>query len=197
VAKRSSQLALSMGEKLLSLHLRDGSRAKVIAEALNRSFYHHGYPLGMKEAKKIGLPIKAPSIELEKLLWDVWSDIELEMECNNPFDPISVVLSNNDISSILNFSHQIQIPNNLPPDVLQQIYNNILQQIRIINVPAVDHTLFQATLESLRCKSEFKTKVKINAVRLPDMNIAVNTVQVSARWEFSNTIVDEKGNSNE
>ena len=42
VAKRSSYLALSMGEKLLSLHMDDQSKVKAIAEALNKSFYHHG-----------------------------------------------------------------------------------------------------------------------------------------------------------
>ncbi len=44
IAKRSSQLALSMGEKLLSSHMSDSNKAKTIAETLNKSFYHHGYP---------------------------------------------------------------------------------------------------------------------------------------------------------
>lgn len=82
VAKRSTQLALSMSEKLLSLHLGDNSQARAIAEALNRSFYHHGYPLSTSEAKKIGLPVIAASEELEQLLWNVWQDVENEMACN-------------------------------------------------------------------------------------------------------------------
>jgi len=184
VAKRSSQLALSMGEKLLSLHLTDNSRSRAIAEALNRSFYHHGYPLGMIEAKKIGLPVEPPSSELEQYLWDVWQDIEIEMECNKPFDPIEIVLNDKDASSIIGSVPQVQIPVNLPPDLLQQAYNNILNQLRIVNVPPVDYTLFQATLESTRCKSEFRTRGKINAVRLPNMNIAVNIVRISSGWSY-------------
>ena len=185
VAKRSSQLALSMGEKLLSMHLGDNSKARAIAEALNRSFYHHGYPLGMSEAKKIGLPVKTPPPEVEGLLWEIWQDLESEMACNEPFDPIELVMNDNDMLALIGSVHQISIPANLPPDILQQMYGSILQQIRVIAVPPVDYDLFQATLESARCKSEFHTKGKINAVRLPDMNIAVNITRVTSGWTFS------------
>jgi hypothetical protein len=80
---------------------------------------------------------------------------------------------------------QIQIPANLPPQIAQQAYNSILQQIQIIGVPLVDYNLFQATLECKWCKSEFHTKGKISAVRLPDMNIAVNVLPISSEWTFS------------
>ena len=185
VAKRSSQLALSMGEKLLSMHLGDSSSARAIAEALNRSFYHHGYPLGMNEAKKIGLPVNPPPAELEQPLWGIWQDLETEMKCNEPFDPIELVMNDKDASALIGPIPQIQLPANLPPEVLQQAYNNILQQIRVVAVPPVDYVLFQATVESARCRSEFRTRGKINAVRLPDMNIAVNIVRISSGWSFS------------
>lgn|SRR5574337_694229 len=188
VAKRSSQLALSMGEKLLSLHLGDSSQARAIAEALNRSFYHHGYPLGMNEAKKIGLPVVPPSEDLEQTLWQVWQDIEAEMECNKPFDAIEFILNNKEASQLIGPVPQIQLPANLPPEILQQALNNVLQQIGIVQVPPVDYSLFQATLESARCKSEFRTAGKINAVRLPDMNIAVNVVRVSSGWTFTKNL---------
>jgi hypothetical protein len=188
VAKRSSQLALSMGEKLLSLHLEDNSRARAIAEALNRSFYHHGYPLGVNEAQKIGLPVVLPPGELERALWQVWQDIEEEMECNKPFDPIEYVLKNKDASMLIGPVPQIQLPANLPAELLQQAYTNVLQQIKLVQVPPVDYSLFQATLESIRCRSEFRTNGKINAVRLPDMNIAVNIVRVSSGWTFTKNI---------
>ena len=51
-----------------------------------------------------------------------------------------------------------------------------------------------ATLESLRGKSEYRTKLKINAVRLPNMKISVNFVPISQRWTFiqnSDTIKTE------
>ncbi|HAE85011.1 MAG TPA: hypothetical protein DCG78_00670 [Anaerolineaceae bacterium] len=184
VAKRSSQLALSMGEKLLNMHLGDSNRAKSIAEALNKSFYHHGYPLGLSEAKKIGLPVIKPPSELEGLLWEVWQDLELEMKCNDPFDPSEVILKDKDISTLIGPVPQIQLPVNLPTDLKQQVYNSILQQINIVSIPPIDYDLFQATVESIRCRSEFHTKLKINAVRLPDMNLAVNVLRASSGWSY-------------
>jgi len=187
VAKRSTQLALSMSEKLLGLHLGDTSRARAIAEALNRSFYHHGYPLGLSEAKKIGLPVVSPEPELEKALWAVWQDLEEEMACNTPFNPVEVVLQSSEASALLGPVPQIQLPVNLPPQMAEQVFQNILTQIKVVPVPPVEYNLFQATLESLWCRSEFRTIGKINATRLPDMNIAVSIVQVSSGWRFIKT----------
>lgn len=184
VAKRSSQLALSMGEKLLGLHLDDNSQARAITEALNRSFYHHGYPLSVTEAKRIGLPVSEAPDDLGDVMWKIWQDIEDEMEINSPFDPLQVVFANPDASSLLNAVPQVQIPANLPPEILQQVINQILQQTKVGMVPPVDYELFQATVESLRARSAFRTKGKITAVRLPDMNIALNTVRISSGWTF-------------
>lgn len=184
VAKRSSHLALSMGEQLLKLHMKDHSKAKAIAEALNSSFYHHGYPLGRNEAKKIGLCVIKPENELENLLWDVWVNIEKEMECNNPFNPIEIVFEDEDASNAISTVPQVQIPPNLPPEVLNQAYMNILNNIEIISVEPVDYEMFLATLESIRCKSECRSLGKINAMRMPDMRIGTNIIPLSQGWEF-------------
>jgi hypothetical protein len=184
VARRGSQLALSMGEQLLSLHMEDSSKAKAIAETLNRSFYHHGYPLGRKEVEKIGLPLTEPDAALENLLWRVWEDIETEMGCNTPFDPLQIVLSDPTTASLLGPIQQIQLPINLPPQLAQQAYNNVLQQINVVQVNPVDFTMLGATLESPRCRSEFQTSVRISAVRLPDMNFQVGVVKLNQGWTF-------------
>lgn len=191
VAKRSSYLAISMGEKLLNLHMKDKSKAKAIAEALNKSFYHHGYPVGRKEAKEIGLPISETDPEIEKLMWQVWQDVEEEMQCNKPFDPLEVVLSDEKTSKLIGPVPQVKIPANLPPQILQQVINQILQQISIVQVEPVDYELFLASLESIRCRSEFRVKGKISAVRLPDMKIAVNTIKTESGWKFYKNKSDE------
>jgi hypothetical protein len=49
--------------------------------------------------------------------------------------------------------------------------------------PAVDYDLFLATVESPRCCSEFRQTGKLNAVRLPDLNIQVAAVQTGVGWK--------------
>jgi len=187
VANRSSHLMQTLGEKLLSLHLKDNTQAKTIAETLSRSYHHHGYPLGPSDAESIGLPVVRATDELEMSIWQVWEDLEQEMECNKVFYPLEVVLSDPNAASLLCPVTQVQLPTNIPPQLLQQAYNQVLQQIGIVAVPPVDFELFLATLESVRGKSESRFKGKVNAVRQPDMNIAVSIMQVSQGWSFTKT----------
>lgn len=91
-AKRSSQLGLTMGEKLLATHMTDENKTKVISETLNTKFYHHGYPLGRKEAKEIGLPIANTDIEIEDLMWKICEDFMGELEFNKNFNPNNIIL---------------------------------------------------------------------------------------------------------
>lgn len=186
IAKRSSQLAFSMGEKLLNMHMSDSNKAKTIAETLNKSFYHHGHALGLTEAKKIGLPVIKPNNELKQLLHEVMLSFESEMEFNKPFNPLQIVLNDPQTSVLLSPVNQIQLPANLPPKVLQQAYNNVLQQIQVVQIPAVDYDLFIASVESVNCNSQFRINGKIFSNRLPDNNIAINVVQVKSEWEYDN-----------
>jgi hypothetical protein len=185
IAQRSAQLMLALGEKLLNLHMKDGSQAKIITETLSRSYHHHGYPLGPSEAEGIGLPVTRPADSLEENIWQIWADLEQEMECNKVFEPLEIVLNDPEATRLLNSLTQIQMPSNLPPQVLQAAYNQVLQQIQVVTVPPVNYELFLATLESTRGKSECRLKGRITAVRQPDMNISVNMVQLSQGWTFS------------
>jgi len=162
----------------------DQSKVKAIAEALNKSFYHHGYPLDRKEAKEIGLPVTESDRELEGLMWQVWQDVEKGMEGNKPFNPLEIVLSDQKTSQLIGPVPQVQLPPNLPPQVLQKAINQILQQIAIVQVDPVDYELFLAALESVRCRSEFRVRGKISGTRLPDMNIAVNVIKTGSGWKF-------------
>ena len=90
-AKRSSQLGLTMGEKLLSTHMEDNNKSKIISETLNTKFYHHGYPLGKTEAKKIGLPIAENTKKVEDIMWKICEDIMEELEFNKVFDPNGLI----------------------------------------------------------------------------------------------------------
>ena len=190
VAKRSSSLALSMSEKLLSLNMKDSNKAKAIAEQLNTSFYHHGYPLDRKEAKTIGLNIVEPEAKIEKAMWAIWQNIELEMKCAEPFSPLEEVFTDPVIKTALTSTQVINLPSNAPPHIVQQVYQNIISQLAIIDIPGKDYELFQATLESIYCRSEFRTNGIISASRRPDFSIAVNVLKTSSRWYF---LEEEKG----
>ena len=183
-AKRGSYLSLSMGEKLLSLHMNDQSKVKAISEALNKSFYHHGYPVGRKEAKEIGLPVVYPDEELEDLIWRIWRNVEDEMECNKPFEPLEIVLSDEKTAKIIGTVPQVQLPLNLPPQILQQTINNILKQIEVVQIEPIDYELLSALVESENCRSEYRIKGKISAIRLPNMNISVNVLKTEKGWRF-------------
>lgn len=181
-AKRGAQLSLSMGEKLLSLHMSDSNKVKTIASALNTSFYHHGYPLGRKEAKNIGLPIVEPDPELESLMWQVWENFENEMQSNKPFNPYELIFQNAEVADAFSHVYQVQIPGGLPPQLAEQAFQQILQQIQPIRVPTVPYELLQAALESSRCKSQYRTKGQLSAIRNVDMSIQVAISPISQCW---------------
>lgn len=191
-AKRSSQLMLSLGEKLLTLHMSDKNEARTIAESLNRSFYHHGYSVGRKEAINLRLAVvEEPNHELEKLIWDVWQDVAQEMECNNPFDPLELIFQKDDAAEALSTANYVSLPLNLPPQLLQQTYNQIMQQVNVRPVIPVEFELFFATVESTRSRSQFRQRGEIRAIRLPDMNINVNITPKFQKWVYSGNTVQE------
>jgi hypothetical protein len=47
----------------------------------------------------------------------------------------------------------------------------------------MDYELLLVTVESPRCRSEFRETGKINAVRLPGMNLQVTTIRTGVGWE--------------
>lgn len=113
-AKRSQQLSLTLSEKMLGWHFDDSAKAKTIAKALNSSYYHHGYAVGRKEAKTIGLPISEPDSSLEALLWDLWKDYSDEMQCNKPFDPIREILDDLSANALISQVPIVNLPVNTP-----------------------------------------------------------------------------------
>jgi hypothetical protein len=183
VSKRGSYLALSMGEKLLSMHMEDHNKAKSIAETLNKSFYHHGYPLSRTEAKDIGLPVEQPNAEIEELMWQTWEDMEKEMQCSVPFNPLHIVLNSSQGASLAVPVTQHQLPVNLPVQIMQQVISNLLQQIPVVEVAPVNYEIFFASVESIHCRSEYKIKGMIYATRLPDMNISLNLAETYKQWD--------------
>lgn len=184
-AKRSSQLMLSLGEKLLTLHTEDKNEARTIAESLNKSYYHHGYSVGKREAQELRLNVIGPSAEIEQLLWAVWEDFSAEMECDVPFIPLATVFAHPEAAATLNAATQLTLPANLPPPVMQQILNQILQQPLVQPVVPVPFDVFYAAVEGVNGCSHFHQTGDLQAVRLPNMEVIINATPKSQRWSYT------------
>jgi hypothetical protein len=91
VAARGTQLSMSIGEKMLLMHMKDdGSKnARAISESLNTKYFHHGYPLSRGEAQEIGLPVQNADVVVENLLWSIWKDLEADLALREAFVPVS------------------------------------------------------------------------------------------------------------
>lgn len=183
-AKRSSQLMLSLSERLLRLHMADLKEAQTIAESLSRSYYHHGYSVGPKEAKELRLAIETPTADVQDLMWKVWQDLSDEMYCAEPFDPMEIVFAHPGAAQALSSVNFVNLPSNLPPPVMQQVLTQVLQQITVYPVVPVDFSIFFAAVESRKCHSHYRQQGEIRAVRLPDMSIQLNVTSKFQKWIF-------------
>lgn len=186
-AKRGTNLALSMGEKLLGLHMDDKNQAKAIAESFNSAFFHHGYPVGRREATEAGLKVvKAEDVELADTLWSVWTDVAAEMLMDSPFDPVIEVMKDTDTRDRLTTVPTLNVPADLPPQMAQQLYQQAIAQLQATPQVAVDYELFLALVESTRRRSQFRETGKLNAIRLPDMNLQVARIRTDIGWHTEN-----------
>lgn len=186
IASRGARLSLSLGVKLLQMHMRDEAakqKATAIAETLNKEFFHHGYPVGRKEAKEIGLKIVEPKPDLEQKMWTLWSDIETDLECRCPFNPMREIEKAGKAEPLFAPIPQLQMPSNLPPQLAQQVMSQVLQKIGIVEVEPVEYRNVAALVESHRRASAYVTKGRVFARRDFEAKISLNTVVTSAQWE--------------
>ncbi|MFA4941136.1 MAG: hypothetical protein WC582_00870 [Patescibacteria group bacterium] len=186
-AKRSSSLSISIGEKMLQMHMTDPeekTQAHTIAMKLNKSFFSHGHALGRKEAEEIGLNVIAPNADLEKLIWDVHTDFELELQTRTPFDPVAEYLKDPLAAPLLQspppFSIPPQIANN--QQVLLQLLQNYINQQSNVALPNIEVELKHAFVESQRVSSECYAKGRILIQRTLDMRLNSNVIFLDRGW---------------
>ena len=185
VAARSALLSVTMGEKLLQLHMTGDThkqRARAISEKLTKDYFHHGYPVNRTEAKDIGLKLADRDEELESLMWDVWCDLHDELKLREPYNPVTVLREDPNCQQLFSPFPVINMPSNLPPQFAQQAYQAIAQQIMPINVPPAHFENIHAVMESSRYASRFVTSGLIFAARLPDQQLRVSTVVERQGW---------------
>lgn len=185
VAARSSQLSLSMGEKMLQHHMKDEkaqTKARAISEALNSKYFHHGYPVSRNEARTIGLPIAKSDQKLEELMWSIWKDLESELKIRETFVPLELVRADPACQAIFSPVPQLQLPVGANVAQLQILFQMYLQQLAATAVPP---TMFDNTLslvESARKASRFQMSGSIFAARQHDLEMKVQVVQEKVGW---------------
>ena len=184
-AKRASDLSAEVGERLLSMHLKDDRKAKQIAVNLNKSFFAHGDAVSRKRAKKLELQVAEPNPALEKLLWDAYTGLESYMELRLPFNPLGVFLADPQGASSLGPPTMLALPANTPAAIAQQVWqaaaNQALQNAQAGGVE-VPYALVNAVIESTRVASECRTAGKISAWRQPGGEIRLSLTETEVRW---------------
>ncbi len=189
-SKRASSLAEDVGERMLKLHMDDdkdvNNGAKKIARDLNRGFFAHGDAVSRSRARKLNLKIAEDNQDLENLIWTAFLEIETHMELRKPFNPLQVFLADTDAAKQLQPTPSVKFPPNATQDVINAIWNPIVQQILQNNANGgkeVSFSNLHAIIESTRIASECKTTGTVFAHRGPDGGIQTTITPRHSMWE--------------
>lgn len=192
-AKRASELSSSVGERLLSFHMKDKDQeaeVKQIAENLNKSFFAHGDAVSRSRAQTLKLKIAASDPILEKLIWTAYEALESYMEIRKPFNHLQHFLNDNlndnAAAGSLKLGAPVRVPTNAPPQVAQQLWNaaaNQALQSATEPAPSVPYRLVNAVIESTRIASEFLTLGTVEASRGPNREIQMSTMDYKSGWQ--------------
>jgi len=174
-AARQIKLSMSLGENLLRMHMKGAEAERKITsivDSLFKKFFAHGYPIGRKEAREIGLHIAVSDEETERLIWAVWQDIENEMRAREPFNPFQALENTPAGAQVFAPVPQVNVPLGVPANI----------QIPLVAVPPVDFSNLVGILESVRLASSFLVSGKILAGRAPDLQLKINVVHTKQGW---------------
>ena len=122
-AHRASEMAGTIGERMLKMHMKDQDKAKQIASNLNRSFFNHGDAVSRELAKKMGLSIKSIDEDFENLIWETFLDLESFMELKDEFNPRLKLLKDPEVAKTLAPKPDLQLP---PPDSIEPSMKELL-----------------------------------------------------------------------
>ena len=130
-AKRASELSADIGERLLLMHMTsddDRSRARQIAENLNRSFFAHGDAVSRSRAKELQLKIAKEDKKLEGFLWQAYSGLESLMQLRKPFLPLHDYLADPSAAASLEPAAPVRLPVDTPAQIAQQVWTAVANQ---------------------------------------------------------------------
>ncbi|MCI0352937.1 MAG: hypothetical protein L0Z53_26240, partial [Acidobacteriales bacterium] len=185
VSARSALLSLTLGEKLLLLHMKgegEQQKAQAISAKLTKDYFHHGYPVNRSEAREIGLKVAEQDEELEDLMWQIWTDLSEELKLREPHNPLRVLAENPACQPLFAAVPVIQMPANLPPALAQQAHQQVLAQLAVANVPPAPFELIHAVVESTRHATRFVTSGLVVGTKTSDHQIRMSTLNVRQQW---------------
>ena len=183
-AKRGQQLSLSASIKMLETHMEDKNKAATIAQALNTSYYHHGYAVGRSEAEHIGLNIVKPDSDVENLMWAIWKDFSAEMQCDSEFNVVAEIMKNPEAAAFLNTVPVINVPANISSQLAQNLIAQLAQQnAKITTLKPILVEALVASIESTRIETSLRQKFNIAYWREANMSLGFNVTAFSEGWK--------------
>ncbi len=197
-AKRASELATAVGERLLATHMTSAEerlRATEIARNLNKSFYSHGDALSRSQARKQQLRIAKDDPILEGLIWSAYLLLEDYMELRSPFNPLQHYLANQNAREQIRPKAPVVLPANTPPALAENIWKAVAKKaIEDLEKPQleVEYRLVNAVVESRSLASECITEGAVTAARAGGGEIHVAVTDHQAGWRSVDLPVPEQ-----
>ncbi len=198
-AKRSSSLSVSMGEKMLQMHMADSelSNARDIALKLNKSFFSHGHAVSRSEARDIGLKVTDAEETLERLIWSVHIDAEEELKANKPFDPLSEYLRDPKAEPLLKSPPPFNIPPGIDPNTVLQAVQQYLNQQLKTELPEMEFETKHLLLESPRRCACYINRGQLLVKRNFDLQFDANFIRLDIGWKNTTPTGTEESRASE
>ena len=188
-AKRASELTSSVGERLLLLHMTKGdekSKAREIAENLNKSFFAHGDAVSRSRALELDLRIADRDLKLEDLMWDAYLGIEDYLKFREPFSLRQEFLKHPDGAQALRPIPPLLLPPNTPPDFVHNAWQNVLQMaLENLSTQAaeIDFEIVDSLVEGIRVASELRRTGQLQLVLNQNGFVDVTSVTSDCSWK--------------
>jgi hypothetical protein len=188
-AKRASELASAVGERLLLMHMKgadERTHAREIADNLNKSFYSHGDALSRSQAERLRLKVAKNDPKLDQLIWDAYVGIEAHMELRVPFNPMEVLLGDPDAAATLRPPGPLNLPANCPAEIAQQVWQAAVNQsMQGLSQPQkeIPYKVVNALVESSRLASECSTEGTISGIRLATGQVRISVTDTKSGWK--------------
>jgi hypothetical protein len=179
IAARGAQLGVTMGEKLLSLHMKadaDKAKARAISEKLTRDFFHHGYPVSRTEARSIGLPVAERAPEVERLMWKVWLDVCDELCLRSSATDVEFLAKEPSCAPLFG-----PVPHAIAP-LGSAGQGMAVPQPQVVFVPPVPFSRTHALMESPRGATKCVSEGHVQAMRQQDLSLKISRVTHSMGW---------------